>query len=146
MRYVCSAPGSATWFRIETEAEAEAEAAQMQHSVDRYFRDSVLSARDAYKAPPGLASFEQAIGLNDFVSRVTPLFLTLRADDGAGLATAMLPPEGQARPGFSVIIVGPGNSDPYEHHAPAIAALGAHFGLSLKREACYPYGRRAPRG
>ena len=36
MRYVCDAPGGATWFRIETEAEAEAEAALMRHAVDKY--------------------------------------------------------------------------------------------------------------
>ena len=141
MRYVCDAPGGATWFRLETEAEAEAEAALMRHAVDRYFSSCEAAARESYTPPASVASFEQAIGLKDHVARAMPLFLTLRADDGTGLATAMLPPQGRRQSGFSTIIVGPDNADPYAGHAPAIAALGAHFNLELKRENCYPYGR-----
>lgn len=141
MRYVCGAPGGATWFRLETEAEAEAEAALMRHAVDRYFSRCEAMARESYTPPASVASFEQAIGLKDHVARAMPLFLTLRADDGSGLATAMLPPSGGKPAGFSIIIVGPDNADPYAEHAAAIAALGAHFNLELKRENCYPYSR-----
>lgn len=139
MRYVCDAPDGATWFRLETEAEAEAEAALMRHAVDRYFQRHLEAARESYRAPPSAASFEQAIGLKDHIARAMPLFLTLRADDGAGLVTAMLPPGGRNQGNFRIIIVGPDNSDPYEDNAPAIAALARHFGLELRREACYPY-------
>jgi len=139
MRYVCEAPAGATWFRLETEAEAEAEAALMRHAVDKYFRRHEGAARESYRAPPNVALFEQAIGLKDHIARAMPLFLTLRADDGEGLATAMLPPEGRNQAGFRIVIVGPENGDPYAAHASAIAALGRHYGLELKREDCFPY-------
>ena len=140
MQYVCDAPGGATWFRIESEAEAEAEAALLGHAVDRLFRRFAAAARESYRAPSGAASFEQAIGLKDHIARVMPVFLTLRADDGEGLATAMLPPLGRERARFKIIIVGPANCDPYLAHADAIAALSAHYGLMLEREFCFPYG------
>jgi hypothetical protein len=140
MRYVCDAPGGATWFRIETEAEAEAEAALMRHAVNTYFRSNEEAARELYRAPPGMASFEQEIGLKDHIARAMPIFLTLRADDGTGLATAMLPPGGRRTPRLKPLIVGPRNSDPYERHSGAIAALAAHFKLELEREVCFPYG------
>lgn len=140
MRYVCDAPDGATWFRIETQAEADAEAALMRHAVDRYFADYHAAAEDCYLPPEGAARFEEAIGLKDHIARVMPLFLTLRADDGTGLATAMLPPGVRKRTPFRAIIVGPDNSDPYRASSEAIEALAAHFGLSLPREACYPYG------
>lgn len=139
MRYLCNAPGGKTWFRLETEAEAETEATQMRHAVDKHFRRFDTAARDAYRAPAGTATFEQAIGLKDHVARVSPLFLTLRADDGEGLATAMLPPEGRNQVGFRCVIVGPGNTDPYPAHGDAIAALERHFGIELKRADCFPY-------
>ncbi|MEQ1619229.1 MAG: hypothetical protein ABL883_12900 [Terricaulis sp.] len=120
-------------------AEAEAEAALMRHAVDRYFCSYEVDARDQYQAPPGVASFEQEIGLKDHVARTMPIFLTLRADDGAGLTTAMLPPGGRRLRGFKCVIVGVRNSDPYAEHAPAIAALALHFKIELKREDCYPY-------
>jgi hypothetical protein len=40
-----------------------------------------------------------------------------------------------------MIIVGPSNADPYPGQGDAIAALGKHFGLTLDRERCFPYGR-----
>ena len=139
MRYVCDAPGGATWFRLETEAEAEAEAALMRHAVDKFFRRHLELARESYRAPPGAPTFEQGIGLKDHIARSMPLFLTLRADDGAGLATAMLPPEGRNQANFRIVIVGAANSDPYENYEAEIDTLGAHFGLELERESCYPY-------
>lgn len=139
MRYVCDAPGGATWFRLETEAEAEAEAALMRHAVDKHFRRFEAAARESYRAPPGVPGFEQAIGLKDHIARAMPLFLTLRADDGAGLATAMLPPEGRNQANFRIIIVGPENRDPYIDNAPAIQALARRFNVSLPRELCFPY-------
>ncbi len=139
MRYVCNAPGGATWFRIETEAEAEAEAALMRHSVDKYFRRYDAAARESYRAPAGAPTFEQAIGLKDHVARTMPLFLTLRSDAGEGLATAMLPPQGRNQVNFRIVIVGPDNSDPYAEHEAAIEALAQHFALTLPREECFPY-------
>lgn len=139
MRYVCDAPGGATWFRLETEAEAEAEAALLRHAVDRYFRRFEAAARESYRAPEGVAVFEQSIGLKDHVARTMPLFLTLRADDGTGLATAMLPPQGRNQAGFRIIIVGPDNDDPYALHEEAIYALADHLDIDLEREDCYPY-------
>lgn len=139
MRYVCDAPGGATWFRIESEAEAEAESALMRHAVDKHFRRFEAAARESYRAPAGAPSFEQAIGLKDHITRTMPLFLTLRADDGEGLATAMLPPLGRNQVNFRIVIVGPENADPYENHALKIEALARHFGLELPRELCFPY-------
>lgn len=139
MQYVCDAPGGKTWFRFETEAEAEAEAALMRHAVDKYFRRFEAAARESYRAPKGAATFEQAIGLKDHIARTMPMFLTLRADDGTGLATAMLPPGARNEVSFRIVIVGPENADPYEDHEDAIDALGRHFGLELERAYCFPY-------
>lgn len=139
MRYLCDAPGGRTWFRLETEAEAEAESREMRHAVDKYFRRAEAAARESYRAPAGAPSFEQAIGLKDHIARSMPLFLTLRADDGEALATAMLPPEGRNQVNFKTVIVGPDNSDPYPAHGEAIAALGRQFGVELKRDECFPY-------
>ena len=139
MRYVCDAPGGATWFRIETESEAEAETGLMRHAVDKYYRRHDVAARESFRAPKGAATFEQAIGLKDHIAKAMPLFLTLRAADGEGLATAMLPPEGRNQVNFTIVIVGPENTDPYEAHEAAIEALAQHFGIELPREDCYPY-------
>ena len=139
MRYVCDAPGGRTWFRFETEAEAEAEAALMRHAVDKYFRKHEAAARESYRAPANAAKFEKAIGLKDHIAKAMPLFLTLRADDGEGLATAMLPPEGRNQANFRKVIVGPANSDPYTAHGDAIESLARHLGIELPREDCFPY-------
>lgn len=139
MQFICDAPGGTAWFRLDTEAEAEAESALMRHSVDKYFRRFEAAARESYRAPAGAPSFEQAIGLKGHIARTMPLFLTLRADDGAGLATAMLPPEGRNQVNFRIIIVGPNNDDPYEEHEAEIQALARRFALELPRETCFPY-------
>ncbi len=137
MQYICDATGGRTWFRIETEAEAEAESRDMLHSVADYFKRDYACARDSYKAGQGL---ERDIGLKDHIRRNMAQFLTLRADDGTALATAMLPPDAGAGRRFRCIIVGPRNRDPYPDHSDAIDALGAHFGVKLPRETCFPYG------
>ncbi len=139
MQYVCAAPGGLNWFRIETEAEAEAESALMRHAVAKHFHRCAEAARGAYRPPAGVPLFEREIGLKDYLARAMPIFLTLRADDGEGLATAMLPPLGRARSKFNMLIVGPANSDPFAAQAQAIAALGAHYGITLTRENCFPY-------
>ena len=139
MQYICDAPGGKTWFRLETEAEAEAEAQLMRHSVDKYFRRHLAEARETYRAPPGVPTFERDIGLKKHIAVSTPLYLTLRADDGEGLATAMLPPAGRNQVNFRVIIVGPANADPYPEHASAIAKLETKYGLQLDRARCFPY-------
>jgi hypothetical protein len=45
------------------------------------------------------------------------------------------------RGGLRIIIVGASNADPYPEQDVAIAALGAHFGITLDRLRCFPYGR-----
>ncbi|HTZ76267.1 MAG TPA: hypothetical protein VMC10_00085 [Stellaceae bacterium] len=140
MRYVCDAPGDLTWFRLETEAEAASESADMQHAVEKYFcreRDAAIRQFQ----PASRVFIEQEIGLKAHLERQMPMFLTLRDVDGKGLATAMLPPGGREDGGFKIVIVGPGNSDPYPAHGDAIRALGEHFGLPLERSRCYPYLR-----
>jgi hypothetical protein len=140
MKYVCDAPGGKTWFRIETEAEAAQESELMGHAVEKHFRQALQQAEASYTPPPGLY-IEQDIGRNAHVQRAMPVFLTLRDDEGNGLATAMLPPQGKADSGFRPVIVGAGNSDAYPQHGPAIEKLGEHFGLTLNRDRCYPYRR-----
>jgi hypothetical protein len=135
MKFVCSV-GDKTWFSIETEHEAAQESALMGHAVDKYFRACFSKARESYRPGQGI---ERDIGLKSHIASSMPLFLTLRDDEGNGLATAMLPPNGANAPHFQTIIVGPNNSDPYQKHSEAIAALGAHFKLSLPREDCFPY-------
>lgn len=138
MRFVCDAPGGGAWFAIETIAEAEAEAALMQHAVDRHFARAHTLATATFTSPDPNGIMRD-IGLKAHILRTMPLFLTLRDEEGAGLATAMLPPQGQPTPRFRIIIVGPSNADPYPDNAAAIAALGRHFGVELARAMCFPY-------
>jgi hypothetical protein len=140
MKYICDAPGGQTWFRIETDAEAAAESVLMRHAVEKYFRREKAKASESFQ-PVSTRFIEQEIGREAHIQREMPLFLTLRADDGTALATAMLPPRGAADTSFRPIIVGPANDDPYVDHEDAIAALAQHFGLGLERSRCYPYAR-----
>ena len=140
MKYICDAPGNRTWFRIETDSEAATKSDAMQHAVEKYFRKEMERATQSYR--PGSSVFiEQEIGLKSHLQREMPLFLTLRADDGAPLVTAMLPPRGKEDPGFRPIIVGQRNGDPYAEHADAIRALAQHFRIALDRARCFPYRR-----
>ncbi len=139
MQFICDAPDGKTWFRIETEIEAEAESSAMKHAVEKYFRREREKALQTYQ-PTSSAFIERDIGLKSHVARTMPVFATLRDREGGPLATAMLPPGGRDAPSFRTIIVGPANSDPYAGEADAIAALGKHFGLSLDRQRCFPYG------
>ncbi len=139
MQFVCDAPGRKAWFRIETEAEALAESETMRHAVEKYFRREHAAALRTYRPSPSASSIERDIGLAAHVQRTMPLFLTLREHDGTPLATAMLPPGGRADEGFRAIIVGPANSDAFATQEDAIAALAAHFGVTLTRALCYPY-------
>jgi hypothetical protein len=139
MKYVCDARHGRTWFRIETDAEAEGETTLMRHAVEKHFRRAQDAARASYRPGPGL---ERDVGLKAHIAKASPLFLTLRADDGTGLATAMLPPLGKADPEFRIILVGPENADPYAAHADAIKLLGAHYGLNLPRDRCFPYAQK----
>jgi hypothetical protein len=140
MQYVCDAPGGKTWFRIETEAEAVSESELMRHAVEKFFRVELEKATQSYR-PAGSAYFEREIGLKAHLMRAMPMFLTLRDDEGNGLATAMLPPGGRDERSFRPIIVGAANKDPYPEHGAAIEALGRRFGLGLERERCFPYRR-----
>ena len=139
MDYVCDASKGRTWFRIANAAEAAAESALMDHAVEKHFLREENRARQSY-VPTSPIYIEQEIGLKNHIRRAMPMFLTLRDAQGNGLATAMLPPGGKEEPGFRIIIVGPGNRDPYPDHAEAIEALGRHYRLSLERDRCYPYG------
>jgi hypothetical protein len=138
MQYICDAPGSTTWFRIETEGEAALESDVMSHAVEKHFRQAWDAAANSYRST-SRSFVEQNIGLKDHVRQAMPMFLTLRAANGDALATAMLPPGGSSDPAFRIIIVGPENRDPYREHDEAIRKLGAHFGLALDRSRCYPY-------
>ena len=138
MQYVCDAPGSKSWFRIETEGEAALESDVMGHAVEKYFRLAWEAAEKSYQSRP-VPFVEQNIGLRAYVQRVMPLFLTLRDAEGQALVTAMLPPGGRDDPGFRIIIVGAANRDPYPEHEEAIRRLGELFGLTLDRSRCYPY-------
>ena len=140
MHYVCDGPDGKTWFRLEDEMEADLESEQMGHAVAKHFRRNQKQAQRTYQ-PASTISFEQNIGLKAHLLREMALFLTLRNMDGEALATAMLPPGGQEAAAFRCIIVGPKNAAPYTRHAAAIEALGTHFGLTLDRRACFPYGR-----
>ncbi len=140
MRYVVDAPDGKTWFRLETELEAAGESALMRHAVEKHFCLEREKAAQTYQ-PVSKTFFEQEIGLNAHIQREMPLFLTLRDDDGKAHVTAMLPPGGKDDPSFRIIIVGPGNADPYPADGEAIKALGDHFGIALPRERCYPYHR-----
>lgn len=138
MRYICDAPGDKTWFRLETVEEAASESLAMHHAVEKHFRREMEKAKRSYQ-PASKTFVEQEIGLKAHIQRAMPLFLTLRNSEGTALVTAMLPPGGKEDAAFRVIIVGPDNGDPYPEQAPAIEALGRHFGLSLERSRCFPY-------
>jgi len=140
MQYVCDAPNGKVWFRFETEGEAAHESRLMSHTVEKYFRRERDRLVESWRADrPN--SIERDIGLEAHVQRSMPLFLTLRDSEGNALATAMLPPGGKDHGGFRIIIVAASNADPYPQHDAAIAALGAHYGLTLDRARCFPYGR-----
>ena len=140
MQYVCDAPAGRTWFRLETEAEAVAESQLMSHAVEKHFREAQARATASF-VPASQRFIEQEIGRKAHIQREMPLFLTLRDNEGKGLATAMLPPRGEPDPAFRCIVVGPANADPYPQHADAIRALGDHYGFALDRDRCYPYRR-----
>jgi hypothetical protein len=140
MQYICEAPPK-TWFRIETPAEAALESRDMDHAVEKYFRQAYDHAVQCYVPPKSAHYIEQNIGLKAHVQQVMPIFLTLRDNEGKALATAMLPPEGRSDRAFKPIVVGPGNADPYPEHGDAIRALGEHYGLTLDPAICFPYRR-----
>ena len=108
----------------------------MSHAVEKYFRREREKAVQSWRPER-----PDDIGLEAHVQREMPLFLTLRDREGTALTTAMLPPGGKDRGGFRIIIVAASNADPYPQQNAAIAALGAHFGLTLDRNRCFPYGR-----
>jgi hypothetical protein len=140
MQYVCDSPPN-TWFRLETEAEAAVESRAMDHAVEKHFKHAYEEAARSYVPPKSGRFIEQSIGLKAHIQRAMPMFLTLRDREGKALVTAMLPPAGKDDRALRPIIVGHGNSDPYPDYGEAIRALGAHFGLTLERERCFPYRR-----
>lgn len=138
MRFVVDAPNGKSWWRLETEAEAAQESQMMRHAVEKYFCIEHEKAKQSFQ-PASRTFIEQEIGLKAHIQNEMPLFLSLRDDDGNAHVTAMLPPGGKGN--GRIIIVGPANADPYPAEGDAIKALGAHFGLSLERDRCYPYQR-----
>lgn len=140
MQFVCDAPNGKAWFRIETEGEAAHESRLMGHTVEKYFCREREKAVQSWR-PGRPDSIERDIGLKAHIQREMPLFLTLRDGEGNALSTAMLPPGGKDRGDFRIIIVAASNADPYSQQGAAIAALGAHFGLTLDRDRCFPYRR-----
>src|ERR1700751_4009754 len=140
MRYVCDAPNGKTWFRIETESEAAHESRVMNHAVEKYFRREREKAVQSW-LPERPNAIERDIGLEAHVQREMPLFFTLRDGEGNAPTTAMLPPGGKHGGGVRVIIVAASNANPCPQQDAAIAALGAHFGLTLDRHRCSPYCR-----
>src|SRR6516165_5928674 len=131
MKFICDAPDGKAWFRIETELEAQRESELMRHAVEKYFCREREKAMQSYQPPAAIPYIERDIGLNDYIQRQMPVFLTLRDAEGNGLATAMLPPGGRNMASFRTIIVGRGNSDPYPSEGKAIVALAQKFGLTL---------------
>ena len=140
MKFICDAVDRGTWFRIETDGEAAAESLDMNHAVEKYFLREKDKAAQSYR-PISVSYIERDIALDAHIQRTMPLFLTLRDGEGKALATAMLPPGARDDNAFRIMIVGPGNGDPYPGCKEAIAALGRHFGLSLDRDRCFPYKR-----
>lgn len=141
MKFVLDVPPK-TWFRIETQGEATLESQLMRHAVEKYFQQAHEDAVESYVPPANHRYIEQNIGLRAHIAATMPRFLTLRDGEGNGLATAMLPPEGESEAEFRPIIVGPENGDPFAEHGDAILALGQHLGLKLDAIRCYPYRRR----
>jgi hypothetical protein len=135
MKFVCDARNGRTWFEIETQHEAEAEGALMNHAVAKYWTREYEAARARYRGPPGI---EHDINLKDFIRRTMPIFLTLRDDEGGGLATAMIVAKDDP---VRAIVVGPANADPYPRHSDAIETLAKHLNMALPRERCFPYAR-----
>jgi hypothetical protein len=141
MQYVCDA-GALTWFRLETIGEAALESRDMDHAVERYFKEAHEEAVRSYVPPKSVRVIEQSIGRKDYVARVMPRFLTLRDNEGKALVTAMIPPIGKTERDMRPIIVGRGNVDPYPTYGEAIATLARHVGMKLERQDCFPYARR----
>jgi hypothetical protein len=143
MQFICDAPEQTSWFKIETDGEAFTESQTMGHAVEKHFRQAWDAAAATYRSTASKA-IEHNIGLKDYVQRTMPVFLTLRDAQGTGLATAMLPPSGRDGSAFQIVIVGPGNTDPYPDHGAAIQTLGEHMGFTLDRDRCYPYSGGRP--
>lgn len=139
MLHVCDAPDGKTWFRLENDFEAEQESELMGHAVAKHFAREEKKAEDSFK-PASSVPFEANIGRDAHVQREMPMFVTLRNQAGEALVTAMVPPGGRPDTAVKAMVVGPKNADPYPEHEAAIRALGDHFGLSLDRQSCFPYG------
>jgi hypothetical protein len=143
MRFVCDAAGGKAWFRIETAAEAAKESELMRHAVEKHFRRAHEQASQSYKAgagalrraghrargahPPGHA------GVPDAARRGGHRARHRHAPAAAGRA-------GRAG-GLQSHGCRPRERRPLPGARGAIRALGRHFGLSLDRIRCYPYGR-----
>ena len=85
MRYVCDAPNTGAWFRIETQGEAALESQAMSHAVEKHFTQAQERAATSY-VPPAGPFIERDIGLKAHIQRVMPIFVTLRDGEGTPLS------------------------------------------------------------
>jgi hypothetical protein len=69
MQFICDAPGSKSWFRIETKGEAALESDSMGHAVEKHFCQAWESATSTYRST-SIPFVEQNIGLKTHVQRV----------------------------------------------------------------------------
>jgi hypothetical protein len=131
MQFVCDAPGSKAWFRIETEGEAGQESEAMQNAVEVTFADERKVAMRTYRPSLRLNFIERDIGLSTHIQRTMPMFLTLRDREGTALANAMLPPGGKDDGRNRSTVTGPCGDDVRLSQGDAIAALEKHFGFTF---------------
>ena len=130
MQYVCDA-GEYTWFRIETLGEASLESRVMNHTLETNFREAYEAAARLHTPSKSVRFVEQNIGLKAHIQRTMPMFMTLRAQDGTPLVTAILPPAGRDERSFRPLVIGSANTNPYTKHGAAIRKLAEHYSLSL---------------
>jgi len=139
MQYVCDAPKGKTWFRIETEGEAAHESRLMSHTVE-----NISAASGRRQSSPGVRSAQRDRARHRPRGPCTArdaAFPHVARQGGQCTGYSDAATGGKDRGGFRIIIVAASNADPYPEQDAAIAALGAHFGLTLDRHRCFPYGR-----
>ena len=88
MRYVCDAPETGAWFRIETQGEAALESQAMSHAIEKHFTQAQERAATSYAPPPG-AFIERDIGLKAHIQRVMPIANTDAYPDYADAIKAL---------------------------------------------------------
>jgi len=116
----------------------------MRHTVEKIF----LPRAGGRQSNPGVPERPNAIerghsALEAHVQREMPLFPHVCATgrgNALGYSDAATGWQGSRRVSGSSSFAA-SNADPYPEQDAAIAALGAHFGLTLDRHRCFPYSR-----